>query len=143
MLPSGRSWPAGSPRPAPDRLRGSLRGRVRGGVVVCAGELGADPVSVGVLDVLEDGERLLPGLPGLRQIVGGLMGVAEAGEGVRFIEAVAGFPEEAEGALVAGGGFGEVAQMVLGVPQTVPDMPLEPAVVGFGAQGECLAAEYA
>ena len=34
------------------------------GMVVQAGELGADLADVGVLQVLEDGERLLPGLPG-------------------------------------------------------------------------------
>jgi hypothetical protein len=54
----------------------SLRGRVRRGVVVCAGELGADLVCAGVLQVLEDGERLLPGLPGLRQFDGGVADVA-------------------------------------------------------------------
>jgi hypothetical protein len=97
-----------------------LCGRVRGGVAVCAGELGADLAGVGVLQVLEDGQRLLPGLPGLGQLAGGVAGVAEVGQDVRFIEKVAGFPEEAERALVAGGGFGEVAQMVLGVPQAVP-----------------------
>ena len=55
-------------------------------------ELGADLVGVGVLQVLEDGERLLPGLPGLRQLAGGVAGVAEVGEGLRFAAAVAGFP---------------------------------------------------
>ena len=50
---------------------------------------------------------------------------------------------EPEGLLVAGGGLGEVAQMVLGVPQAVPGIPLDPAVAGFRAQGECLAAERA
>ena len=97
-----------------------LRGRVRGGVVVGAGELGADLAGVGVPQVVEDGQRLLPGLPGLRQLAGGVARVAEVGEGVRFIEADTGFPEKAERALVAGGGFGEVAQVVLGVPQAVP-----------------------
>ena len=33
--------------------------------------------------------------------------------------------------------------MVLGVAQAVPDMPLEPAVADFRAQGECLPAERA
>jgi hypothetical protein len=37
---------------------------------VCAGELGADLAGVGVLQVLEDGQRRLPGLPGLRQLAG-------------------------------------------------------------------------
>src|ERR1700690_2079301 len=107
---------------------GLLRGRVPRDVVVCAGELRADLVGVGVLEVFEDGERLPPGLPSLRQGAGSVARVAEVGEGVRFIEAVAGFPVDAERALVAGGGFGEVAQMVLGVPQAVPHIPLEPAV---------------
>jgi hypothetical protein len=55
-----------------------------------------------VLDVFEDGERLLPVLPGLGQLAGGVAGVAEVGEGFRFMEAVAGFPVQAERALVAG-----------------------------------------
>ena len=116
---------------------------VWGRVTVCGCELGADLVGVGMLQVVKDGERLLPGLPGLRQLARGVAGVAEVGEGVRFIEAVAGFPVQAERALVAGGGFGEVAQMVLGVSQAVPDISLEPAVADFRAQGECLAAERA
>jgi hypothetical protein len=52
------------------RLRaaeGSWPGRLPG---VCAGELGADLAGVGVLQVLEDGQRRLPGLPGLRQLAG-------------------------------------------------------------------------
>jgi hypothetical protein len=57
-----------------------------------------------VLQVLEDGERLLPGVPGLRQLAGGVAGVAEVGEGRRLAEAVAGFPVQAERATVAGGG---------------------------------------
>src|SRR5215470_870242 len=123
---------------------GALLGRrVCRGVAVCAGELGADLAGVGVLDVLEDGQRLLPGLPGLGQLAGDVAGVAEVGEGIRFEVAVAGFPGNAEGALVAGGGFGEVAQMVLGVPHAVPGMSLGPAVADFRAQGECLAAERA
>jgi hypothetical protein len=65
-------------------------------VVVCAGELGADLAGVGMLDVFEDGQRLLPGLPGLGQLAGGVTAVAEVGEGVRFSGAAAGIPEEAE-----------------------------------------------
>jgi hypothetical protein len=45
--------------------------------------------------------------------------------------------------LVAGGGGGEVAQVVLGVSQAVPGMPLEPAVADFRAQVECPAAGQA
>lgn len=35
-----------------------------------------------MLQVLEDGQRLLPGLPGLGQLAGSVAGVAEVGEGV-------------------------------------------------------------
>ena len=87
--------------------RALLGGRVCRGVAVCAGELGADLAGVGVLQVLEDGECLLPGLPGLGQLAGSVAGVAEVGESARVIGAVAGFPVQAERALVAGGGFGE------------------------------------
>jgi hypothetical protein len=60
-------------------------------VLACVGELGADLTGVWVLDVFEDGERLLPGLASLRQLAGGVAGVAEVGEGGCFGEASAGF----------------------------------------------------
>src|SRR6202042_1890955 len=120
-----------------------LRGRVLGRLAVCAGELGAYLVGIGMLQVLKDGQCLLPGLPGLGRLAGRVAGVAAGGEGVCYIEAVAGFPQQAERALVAGGGFGEVAQMVLGVSHAVPGFSLEPAVAGFRAEGDCLAAEHA
>ena len=112
-------------------------------MVVCAGELGANLVGVRVPLVLEDDERLLPGLPGLNQLAEGVAGVAEVGKDFRFSGAVAGFPVQAQRALVAGDGFGEVAQMVLGLAEAVPDIPLEPAVAAFRAQSGCLAAERA
>jgi hypothetical protein len=62
-----------------------------------------------VVQVFEDGERLLPGLAGLRQVAGGVMGVAEVSEGDRFTPAVAEFPDDAKRTLVARGGSGEVA----------------------------------
>ena len=65
----GRGWfandvayPAGMLASASDALQ---RGRVRAGVVVCARELGADLVGVGMLQVLEVRQRLLPDLPSL------------------------------------------------------------------------------
>jgi hypothetical protein len=76
---------------------------------VCAGELGADLVGVRVLQVLEDGQCLLPGLPGLRQLADGLVGVAEEGEGLGFNPAVPHFSGDTERSLIARGGLGEVA----------------------------------
>jgi hypothetical protein len=89
-----------------------------------------------MLDVLEDGERLQPSLARFREIVGGVAGVAEVGEGVRFDPAVAEFPGYGERALIAVDGFGKVAEMVLGVAQAVPRMSLASAVTGFRADGE-------
>ena len=86
-----------------------------------------------MLQILEDSQRLLPGLPGLGQLAKTLTGVPEPSEGLCFLEAVADFAVQAERALVAGGSLGEVAQMVLGIPQAVPDLSLDPAVDGFRA----------
>ena len=96
-----------------------------------------------IAQVLEDQERLLPDLPGLREMAGRLAGLAEVGEGFRLGEAVAGFPVQAERALIAGGGVAEVAQMVLRVPQAVPHISVQPVVADFRAQGQCPAAEPA
>jgi hypothetical protein len=60
---------------------------------------------------------------------------------IPLLEAVASFLREADRALVAGGGLGEVAQMALGIPQAVPGCCLEPAVANFRAQDDCLAAK--
>ena len=106
-------------------------------MLVCAGELGADLIGVGVLQVLEDRHRLLPGLPGLRQFAGQVAGVADSGESAGFAEPVAAFPEQGESTLVAVGGFGAVPQMELGAPEAISDMCLEPVVADFGAQGKC------
>jgi hypothetical protein len=45
----------------------------------CAVELGADIAGVGMLQVLEDGERLLPGILGVRELTGAMEGVPQAG----------------------------------------------------------------
>jgi hypothetical protein len=44
-----------------------------------------------MLYVLEHGQCLLPGLPGLGQLAGGVAGVAEVGEGTCFKPAIADF----------------------------------------------------
>jgi hypothetical protein len=44
-------------------------------------ELGADLVGVGVVEVVEDGQGLLPGVASGLGVAGGVVGVAKAGEG--------------------------------------------------------------
>ncbi len=82
------------------------------------------------MQVVENGQGLLPGL---RRLAGRVLTVAEVSKGFRFMDAVAEFAGEAEGALIAGGGFGEVAQMELGVCQVVPGSSLKPAVAAVYA----------
>jgi hypothetical protein len=53
---------------------GVLPGRVLRGFVVCADQLDADLVGLGVPQVFEYGQRLLPGLPGLGQFADGGFG---------------------------------------------------------------------
>jgi hypothetical protein len=73
-------------------------------------ELGAHGVSVGVVDVGEDGQGLLPGGAGRLVVAGGVVRVAEVGERVGFEGAVADVPVQGEGVLVAGEGLLVVAE---------------------------------
>jgi hypothetical protein len=88
---------------------------------------GADLAGLGMPDVLEDGQRLLPGLTGLGQVAGGVADIAEIGEDTCFKGAVADFPGDAECPLVAVGGFAEAAEMALCVAKAVPGNPRSPA----------------
>src|SRR6266566_10174129 len=110
---------------------------------VYAGEFCADLGGVGVLEIVEDAEGLLPGLPGLQQLADGAADVAEVGEGVGFPPAVADGPEDAQRALIAGGRLAEVAGMVFGVAEAVPDVALQVAAAVVGVEGEGLPAKPA
>ena len=65
------------------------------------GELDANLVGVWMLEFLEDREGLLPGLHRLRVVGGGVPGVAEVGQGVGLVVAVAEGAKEGKGVLVA------------------------------------------
>jgi hypothetical protein len=69
-----------------------------GWVVACwvveGGEFGADLLGVGVVEVVEDGQCVLPGGAGRVRVAGGLAGVAEAGEGSGFAVPLADLLEE-------------------------------------------------
>ncbi len=72
----------------------------------------------------------------LREVAGGVAGVAEVDESVRFDPAVTEFAGYGERALIAVDGLGKVAEMMLGVTQAVPRMSLASAVPGLRAEGE-------
>ena len=101
-----------------------------------AGEFGADLGGVGVLEIVEDGQGLLPGLPGLQQLASGTANIAEVGEGIGFSPAVADGLEDAQGALIASSRLAEVAGMEFGVAQAVPDVALQVAGAVVGIEGE-------
>ena len=83
---------------------------------------------VGMVEVVEDGQGLLPGLAGGPGVAAGVVGVAEVGEGVSFVVAVAEVPDQSEGVLVAGDGLGVVPEVVVGVAEAVPRRGLSAAV---------------
>jgi hypothetical protein len=69
------------------------------------GEFGTDLVGVGVVEVVEDGQGLLPGLVVGVGVAAGVVGVAEVDEGGGFVVPVAEVAEQADGVLVAGDGL--------------------------------------
>ena len=96
-----------------------------------------------MLEVVEDGEGLLPGFPGGQQLASGAADIAEVGEGIGLSPAVAGGLEDGQRALIAGGGLAEVAGMVFGVAQAVPDAALEVAAAVAGVEREGALAKLA
>ena len=78
---------------------------------------------------------------GFQQVLGGVVDVAEMGEHLGFLVAVAEFPEDIQSATVAVGGVGEVAELVLGVAEAVPGVRLAEPVAQLEAQRKRLSAE--
>src|SRR5262245_58716229 len=93
-----------------------------------------------MVELVEDGQGLLPAVASRIAVVVGVVGIAEVGEGVGFVVAVAKVPVYVEGELVAGDGLGVVAEVVVGVAEVVPDVGLPVAVVELLEQGESLLA---
>ena len=76
---------------------GGRRSLLFGAGGVDGGEFGADGVGVGVVEVGEDGQGLLPGIAGGLRVAGGVVGVAEVGEGGGLVVAVAEVLVQGEG----------------------------------------------
>src|SRR5262249_34877123 len=141
-------WPRRSPHHAPIPPADgrsppggwSIRVMVSTVVDMCegveSGEFDADLVGVGGVELVEDGQGLLPSVLGGLGVAGVLMGVAEAGESGRFFVTVAEVPEQVKGVLVAGDGLDVVAEVVVGVAEAVPRVRLPVAVVELLEQVE-------
>ena len=69
---------------------------------VHAGEFRADLGGVGVIQIVEDGECLLPGVSGAQRLADGAADIAQVGQGVGFPPPVADGAEDAQTAPVAG-----------------------------------------
>src|ERR1700685_3931631 len=83
-------------------------------------ELGADLLRVGMMQVVEDVQGLLPRLPGLLSPAAGVVCVAKVGDRDGFLVAVADFPVEAQCLLVAVGRLAQPPEGMLGVTDAVP-----------------------
>jgi hypothetical protein len=77
-------------------------------------ESGTELFGVGVVEVVEDRQGLLPGDAGLPRVARGMVGVTEVGVHLGLAVPFAEIPVQAEGALIAGGGFGVMAEVVVG-----------------------------
>ena len=70
------------------------------------------------MQVIDDGQGLVPGVPGGVVIAGGLVGVAELVEGVGFFVAAPALAEQVECLAVAPDGLPLVAEVLVGVAET-------------------------
>jgi len=70
-----------------------------------------------VVEVVEDGQGLLPGVAGGVEFAGGVVDVAEVVEGVGLAVAGAEVPVQGEGVPVADDGLGVLAEVVMGVAE--------------------------
>src|SRR5215469_11871399 len=96
-----------------------------------------------MVQVVENVQGPQPGRPGGEVIAVGVPDIAEVGAGLGFGAAGAKLPEEPHSALIALGGTGQVAELVLGAAEAVPADGLTDAVAEFLLQGQGLLADHA
>jgi hypothetical protein len=101
----------------------------------------ADLGCIGVLQVLEYDQGLLPDTSRFQRVPCGVVDFAEMGEHLGFLVTVAEVPEDMQGAMMAVGGIGEVAELVLDVAEAVPGVRLAEPVGQLEAQRKSLPAE--
>src|SRR6266480_1994269 len=89
---------------------------------------GADLGGLGVAEVAEGVERMLPGAASRIDVAGGVMGVAEGGERVGFAEAAVELAVQLDRGVVARDGPGMATKMIKRVPKAVPRFGLAEAI---------------
>src|SRR5882762_5593142 len=85
-----------------------------------AAKFGADLVGLGMVELIEDFQGLAPCFAGGAGVARGMVGVAEAGEGVGFEIGVAEVAGQVDGVLVAAGGLLVVGKATVDVAEAVP-----------------------
>src|ERR1700730_3845185 len=93
-----------------------------------------------MVEVIEDGESLPPGVAGRGRLTGGVAGVAEIAERRGELEAVPDFPEQADGAVEAVDGPRVGTLVLVGVAEAVPDEGFRIAVAEVAEQVQGLLA---
>ena len=83
------------------------------------------------MEALEDGQRLLPGIAGRLTVADGVLAIAELGEGVGLVVAVAELAVQAQGSLVAPDGVWVVAKALQAVADAGPGGGLTVVVAEF------------
>ena len=111
---------------------------VRRGRGIQLPQLAANLAGVGVAQVVEDGQGLLPGLAGGVVLPGGVLGVAEVGESAGLADPVAEFGQQFNGVTVAADRLCVLAEVMVSVTEAVPGGRLAVAVAEFTVQGESL-----
>jgi len=101
-------------------------------------ELGADLLRVGMMQVVEDVQGLLPRLPGLLSPAAGVAGVAKVGDRDGFLVAVTDFPVEAECLPIAVGRLVQPPEVMFGVTDAVPRVRHVQAVAELAKQRQGL-----
>lgn len=81
---------------------------------------GPDPLAAGMVDLVEDAQRVRPRPAGRRDVARAALGMPEVLQPARLVEPVAYFPAELDRAFVAGDRPPMVAEMVMDVAQAVP-----------------------
>jgi hypothetical protein len=104
-------------------------------------QLRADSGRVGVVQVVEDGQCLLPGILSPLRIAGCVAGVAEVGEGSGLAVVIAQVPDDIEGVLVMCCRFVQATELMFSVAEAIPGVCLAIAVAEIAVQGQGLLAE--
>lgn len=88
-------------------------------VAVEMAEPGADLISVGVVQIVKDGQGLPQVLTGRRQVPAGVVHFAKVGQRDGLSVPVTEFASQPQAVLIAGDGFGVVAEVLVGVGEAV------------------------